>query len=186
MYNLIEIEKEKYRKAWQTSNYRGNCCGMKFVQYFVDQFRPKVNETLLDLGCGSGRAGKELQRWGLIPTGIDLVSDGFTSSYELLLASIWDLPQRQWDLTFCSDVLEHIPETQIDRSLSEVSRVTNRGVFFSISTRPDNTGALIGEILHVTVHDINWWLPKLEKYFKTQHVHYDQESCEILYWGVPI
>jgi ubiquinone/menaquinone biosynthesis C-methylase UbiE len=185
MHNLLEQEKLKYRKAWQTANYRGNCCGVKFIQSFVDQFRPKPNETGLDLGCGSGRAGKELQRWGLTPTGIDLVDDGFTSDYELIQAPIWQLPNRQWTLTFCSDVLEHIPETQIMLSLSEVARVTHRGVFFSISTRLDNTGPLIGEVLHVTVHDLEWWQPRLEQFFISQKVHYDPMSCEIYYWGIP-
>src|ERR1041385_938241 len=65
-------------------------------------------------------------------------------------------------LSFCADVMEHIPPDRVDQVLDNILHAAEH-VFFAISTVPDNMGELIGETLHLTVQPFSWWLEKFQK-----------------------
>lgn len=70
------------------------------------------------------------------------------------------LPYRdnQFDLYFCCEVLEHIPEENIDEVLTEAKRISDE-CFFTIATRDDepfNT--------HICIHNGQWWMDKFEEH----------------------
>jgi len=65
---------------------------------------------------------------------------------------------NQFDMYFCCEVLEHIPEENIDAVLSEVKRVSEE-CFFTVATRGDppfNT--------HICIHNGQWWMNKFEEH----------------------
>lgn len=69
------------------------------------------------------------------------------------------LPFRhdEFDLLFCCETMEHIPEELTDQVLSECKRVS-REVFFTVATRDDppfNT--------HICIHNAQWWMDKFEE-----------------------
>ena len=59
----------------------------------------------------------------------------------------------------CTDVMEHIPEKDVDAVLNNCL-LACRHVFFNISTVPDVSGKLVGHPLHLSVHPYEWWLNK--------------------------
>lgn len=71
-------------------------------------------------------------------------------------------PKKKYDLTLCIDVMEHIPEEDIDSTLKFLVEHTNRAMFFSISTRPAGKKLPNGKNAHVTIKDKNWWREKLK------------------------
>lgn len=76
---------------------------------------------------------------------------------------------------FCTDVMEHIDEEDVDKVLSNILW-SSQNVFFQISTQPSGFSHHhdINEELHVCQHDYHWWLRK----FCDQAVHVNR-SMEI-------
>ena len=66
----------------------------------------------------------------------------------------------RFGLVTCFDVLEHLDEPDIRRTLDELRRVLQPGglLFVSVSTRPAGTADQFGDNLHRTVRDAGWWI----------------------------
>lgn len=71
----------------------------------------------------------------------------------------------QFDITICSDVMEHVPEECVDEVLQEISSYTKPDgiVMFTISGNPGFLSFENGENLHVTQKSLNWWTEKISK-----------------------
>jgi ubiquinone/menaquinone biosynthesis C-methylase UbiE len=139
------------------------------VEMWLEKFRVR---SFLDAGCGAGKVIRKLRNAHpeIKFHGIDIgsqaalkkeVRDCFTQG------TLWDAsvyPQK-FDMIFCVDVMEHIPEQYIDKTLSNFSRFAEKIVFLIICLVPDVFGKpLVGEDLHCTVKDIYWWFNKFEKH----------------------
>lgn len=110
---------------------------------------------MLDVGCGDGRLLRALWAEGLIAWGIDPSQD---------LAAVTRAPGRcararadtlpcldgSIDLVVCLDVLQHIPEPRLDRTLRELARVGREYLIAVDIGRPQREG-------HRTLHDPAWW-----------------------------
>lgn len=53
-------------------------------------------------------------------------------------------------------------------SLEAIRERTTTGGFFQIATRPDTCGELIGETLHLTVRDPEWWVELVGRFFHVE------------------
>lgn len=150
-------ERDKYRLIWQFDGYRETSPGEALVETFLSVAKP--GGLIIDLGCGTGRAGLKLadQGHGVLLTDF---ADNCRDQEALRL------PFIEWDLTrpselkapfgFCADVMEHIPGEDVKAVLSNVMRSCER-VFFHISTVKDKFGAVISAKLHNTVKPHYWW-----------------------------
>ena len=160
MYNMpteAMSEREKYTRLWCFSEYREEAPGEALVAKFLDIAKP--SGTVIDFGCGTGRAGMKLKEAGL-----DVLLVDFTDNSRDLEALA--LPFLQHDLSqsmdaradwgFCTDVLEHIPTADVEVVISNVMQ-SAKTAFFQISTQPDKCGELIGQDLHLTVRDHATW-----------------------------
>lgn len=92
---------------------------------------------LLDAGCGTGG----FLRWALdeerfeAAAGVDVseqaveLARGRVPEADIRLAPVWELPYEDasFDLVSFNDVLQHLPETEVERSLSELRRVLEPG-----------------------------------------------------------
>jgi SAM-dependent methyltransferase len=161
MYNTPKetmTEQEKYERMWAISEYRTLSPGEDAVPAFLKQVTERG--TLLDIGCGTGRAGLKLKEAGFDVTLMDFTDN--SRDYHALT-----LPFVRHDLTqslplaatygYCCDVMEHIAPDQIVRVLLNILWATDR-TFFQISTEPDRFGAVINQDLHLTVMPGSWWL----------------------------
>ncbi len=165
MIPMAELEQTKYEKIWKTPNYAKMSPGKGFVKVFGELAHPQENEGLIDLGCGSGKAGRALaKRYKLNVTYLDFVQVDKRNK-PFIKRVLWKpLPPRNpaWSYGYCCDVMEHIPIEYVMLVLENIRKAC-RHAFFSIANCPDQFGRNIGETLHLTVMPYSWWLGKLQE-----------------------
>lgn len=182
----INPEKAKYEKAWKLDDYRKWSPGKSCVPIFLETAKPKQGETMVDWGCGTGKASLALHEAGLDVTPVDFVTGCLDDDIQEVLGHKFiehDLSkpiELRSDYGFCCDVLEHVPEEQVDAVLETVLGNSTH-VFFQISTVPDHFGSHIGEQLHVTVKPYNWWLRKFAELGCIVH-HSNEFSQSVIFY----
>ena len=80
----------------------------------------------------------------------------------------FDQRRRQFDGVLCIDVLEHIPEHELDEVIADLVGYARMWAFISVCCRPaKGTKRLLdGANVHVTVKEPGWWLEKLGAAFE--------------------
>lgn len=172
--DLAKQECEKYEKVWAAPEYDRYSPGLENVDRFMKVMKPDPLSTIIDIGCGAGRAGLEFEKRGLIPYWLDITDaalDPAVPRTSFTQAPIWS---HEWgtkyphgfDYGFCCDVLEHIlPELVlvcIDRIMWKC-----RTAWLQIAHVPDEFGPkLIGEPLHLCVRPHEWWLDNISLLYK--------------------
>jgi hypothetical protein len=132
--------------------------------------------TVLEYGCGQSLLYKNL-----ILDGTDWVR------YDPAIPALSEISIDKADMVVNTDVLEHIPEADIDDVLKHI-RSFSPNVFFNISTRlareilPDGTNA------HCTVWDADTWLARLRRFFPDSSLVHVRPgySCMLVTWESPI
>lgn len=160
-----ESEKQKYEKIWAVPGYRVNSPG----EGLVDRFSAVASRgSLIDLGCGTGRAGVKLWHLGFDVTLFDLTKTALDkttiqSGLPFIEGSLWGswLFAAPFDWIYCTDVLEHIPPERIDETLDNMAKLTRRGGFLQIAMFEDGFGSYIGDRLHLTIQSADWWMEKI-------------------------
>lgn len=80
------------------------------------------------------------------------------------------------DIVYCGDVMEHIEPECVDTVLSHIHSLTRNLALFVISTRPAFKKLPDGRNAHISLHDRDWWMSFLKKYFviiEDQHTAQD-------------
>jgi len=135
-----------------TSNYRKHTNSNPLQKKLIDRFHQVIigkiaelaPESFLDAGCGEGFVSEYLLQKspGLDIVGFDWNPDSVcmaaerNPSGEYLVADITNLPfeDNQYDVAGCFEVLEHLYEPE--RALSELLRVSRRGIVLSVPHEP--------------------------------------------------
>ena len=161
-------EVQKYEAVWARPEYRVSAPGEHFINDFLRLTRPSTGDTVIDFGCGTGRAALKLSEYAPVLM-LDFAENCLDQDVRSALGD--RLTFRKHDLTepmeltgtygFCTDVMEHLPPEQVDTVLRNICTAALK-IYFNISTMQDNMGVLIGETLHLTVQPMEWWKAKLE------------------------
>lgn len=163
-------EAEKYRKMWDNEDYRRISPGEELVPLAYRSLGMEPGASVVDFGCGPGRATKLLQSLGCEVLGVDIAMNCLDPDVDvpLRIACLWDLPgDVHGDYGLCCDVMEHIPSEHVDAVLSGIRKATSKGAFFNISFEPDAFGpAVLGEPLHLTIRSPSWWADALGKHWR--------------------
>ena len=175
--NLIGLtdEQQKYMKCWNVDDYRKVSPGEQCVDMFLEAVKEILPETedkptLIDFGCGTGRAAKRLDETFDV-TPMDFASNCMDKEVaehfgdRFVEHDITEKTKLRADWGYCTDVLEHLPPEQIDSALETMFEACEN-VFFQIATIPDHFGAHpdIKEQLHLTVWDYHKWLKKFSEH----------------------
>lgn len=131
------------------------------VKQWYDHFKPT---GILDIGAGRGPyaffwkwfvqdvRGIEISQWS--------VNNAFTS--EIHLGDITkDIQYFYVDLITAIDVLEHLDDNQLDKTLKLISKYGNKFIF-SIPFIGDPN--LLNDKTHKQFHDKQWWIDKISSY----------------------
>ena len=132
--------------------------------------------TVLEYGCGRSRLSESLSS-----------ADLEWRKYDPALPEFSKRPEGIADLVVCTDVMEHIPVSDVDDVLRHIASFS-KSVFFHISTRPANNILPNGQNAHCTVWSPEKWENKLREHFpatKVLHVHPD-DSCLLITWNSPV
>ncbi|MEO1192334.1 MAG: methyltransferase domain-containing protein [Pseudomonadota bacterium] len=129
------------------------------------ELKESGSKTLLDYGAGKGLAYK--QKPLSLPSGETAESlqghwglDSITC-YDPGYEPFSQLPTERFDAVICTDVLEHIPEEDIDWTLTEIFDYAKRFVFLTVAYYPAKKRLPNGENAHVTLRKPEWWQRKI-------------------------
>lgn len=174
MTELELAEKKKYDTVWRMPEYRRVSPGELAVDNFLEWAEPA--ETLVDLGCGPGRASLILSNKYKV-TMLDISERCLDKPVRLALsdrlvfrqASLWNFKLPMQDYGYCCDVMEHIPEEKVDEVLDCIA-ASCKSAYLQIHLMKD-CGKFIDEPLHLTIKPTAWWHKKiLERYPDTEAV----------------
>jgi 2-polyprenyl-6-hydroxyphenyl methylase/3-demethylubiquinone-9 3-methyltransferase len=101
---------------------------------------PKVGESIVDIGCGTGVITAELARTGLEATGVDVVPEFIavaeakhpSVSFTVGAAEQLPFPDQSFDFANLSSLLEHVDDWR--KTLREAARVLAPGGVLYLST----------------------------------------------------
>ncbi len=116
-------------------------------------------KSVLDFGCGNGYAVKEMRRKGQPWDGVEISQTAFEQHLNepyFHLGTTDQFSDEQFDMTYSTEVLEHVPEDVIDQVTTDICRVTERYIFMTISLRPSSNN----NKYHCTLHSRKWWEEK--------------------------
>lgn len=128
-------------------------------------------ESVIDFGCAKGFLVHALSLLNKNAIGVDISEYALNNSLPQVKDKLFLLDKKlsemnlQSDLLIAKDVLEHIPEGEIDDILSEFYKVSNQ--VFLVIPLGDNDFFRIAEYeidkTHVTKKDEEWWINKIKK-----------------------
>jgi len=135
---------------------------------WIDYFKPK---KVLELGCGLGMFGFALDSYEIDYTGMEKSQWAIDNTKFKLNLNQGDITKKQdykdFDLVLVLDVLEHIKETDLDKTLENIKEYGTK-FLFSIPYIDDPNIDL--DITHVTKKSKEWWVTKLSQFFKIKDV----------------
>ena len=120
--------------------------------------RVTKTKTILDYGCGKGYQYTRKfwhHRWrGIMPT-----------LYDPAVKEFSELPEGKFDGVVCTDVLEHIPEEELDEVISELVNYAEKWCYIAVCCRKAQCKLRNGMNEHVTIKPPRWWKEKLRSAF---------------------
>lgn len=139
---------QEYIKLHNAGSYGGY--SMLPFKHHVDRLvKNTQSKTLLDYGSGKGLqySIKKLDLfWGVE---VDCYDPGYEPHKKL--------PDKKYDGVVCTEVLEHIPEEELDVAMRNIFSRAEKFVFMSISTVLASKKFTDGTNVHVTVKEPKWW-----------------------------
>ena len=181
---ILERERNKYRKMWDQEEYRGFSPGEHIVGIAHSMFKKYGSVgSLIDFGCGTGRASDRFKQLGYEVTMVDFASNAVeVEGIDFIESCLWSLPSHlKADNGFCSDVMEHIPTEMVGRTLDCIHKATTDLMLFQIALTPDSCGQLIGETLHLTIWSESQWRKELNT--RWTELHSETNGYNLLYLG---
>jgi hypothetical protein len=158
-----------YEDIWQQPAYHKHSPGQQAIPRFLrllGMVQPRLPGSLIDFGCGTGRASLVLARHGFSVVATDQTDAGLEimpvcePGVELRFVRhcLW-MPWREprADFGYCCDVMEHVPTELTGLSLARMRQACTVALYVEVSTEPDQMGVLAGQPLHKTVKPFTWW-----------------------------
>jgi hypothetical protein len=102
--------------------------------------------SIIDYGCGRSDLVAHFWRDG----------ERRIARYDPAIPKFQPMPEGEFDLALCMDVLEHIPMADVDRVLGEIRRKSDAALF-TISTKPSRAKLPDGRNAHVTLLRESEW-----------------------------
>ena len=143
---------EQYRQIHATREW-GNT-SVKNLRFLRPEIRLLKPASILDYGCGQSRF---LEALGFGPA-VRL------QRYDPAIPDYATPPEGKADLLINVDVLEHIPEEDLDDVLTHMASLC-RNAIIVIDTKPAGLTLPNGQNAHCTLHPHAWWQERLSHFF---------------------
>lgn len=129
--------------------------GGKHFPYVLPHILSIQADSLIDYGAGRS----EIAVWIGKKAGMKRVA-----RFDPAVPGIDKIPNEKFDIVTSFDVLEHIPEEELDDVLNEMSSVGKHALFV-IDIAPAKAILSDGRNAHVCLHEENWWQHRLSQFF---------------------
>jgi cyclopropane fatty-acyl-phospholipid synthase-like methyltransferase len=129
----------------------------------ISELVTKFNvSSILDYGCGKGlQYTRDRIHHEYFNSIMPELFDIGVSDYE-------HLPSGTFDAVISIDVLEHIPEIQLEDVLKQIYSKATKCVFLGIHSHKAKKYLPNGDNVHCTIHPVEWWI-KLASQYATVH-----------------
>jgi hypothetical protein len=127
---------------------------MPFLLPHILALRPR---SMIDYGCGRSDLAARLGRKAAIPA---------VAGYDPGVPHLSRRPDEMFDLLVNVDVLEHVPDDELDSVMAEMAAMARHAIIV-IDTAPARTLLSDGRNAHVSLHDGEEWLCRLRPHFPT-------------------
>lgn len=127
---------------------------MSFIKDLIEKYNA---QSLLDYGCGKAMHHVEKKIY-------DSIGMRDVELYDPAIEKYSILTDRILDCVVCVDVLEHVPEINLEHTLDKIVSKARLFVFFAISCNPARDILEDGSNAHITLYEPKWWIEKLSKY----------------------
>jgi SAM-dependent methyltransferase len=171
--DYFKAEDDRYSWLYEKGPYSKPNLSMGRLSKFADWAKITTDlakQNIVDLGCGPATLSHMLPYKHY--TGVDVSSfqtkknqdHEVRTNVTYVHASIDKLPFKdmEFDLAICTDVMEHVPENQVDRVFKEMFRVAS-AVMLTIDCAKARLSDRNGKNLHCTVQPLKWWKDKVSK-----------------------
>jgi len=125
----------------------------------INELITKFNvSSILDYGCGKGfqytRDRIHHEHFNSIMPAL----------FDIGVSDYQHLPSGTFDAVISIDVLEHIPEIQLEYVLKQIYSKATKCVFLGIHTHKATKHFANGDNVHCTIHPVEWWIELVSKY----------------------
>jgi len=143
--------REDYRKLHEQNAFAGLTLA-RFSDPVCKSLRAFQINTVLDFGSGTGAS------WEQDEDLKDLKKTVKVTLYDPGIPTHETLPDGPFDAVIAYDVLEHVPEDEIDGTLRDIFSRASKLVLLSFCPRGSKKKLpSTGEDVHVTQRDREWW-----------------------------
>lgn len=149
----------QYRKLHEQKKFPGNAV-LRFVPEIADLVAEFGSKRLLDYGCGLG--------WQYTRERIHLAWNTEPPAlYDPAVAEHSATLIGRFDGVLCTDVLEHVPEDELQQVIGEIAGFAGQWAFISVCCRPSKHIRLEdGQNVHITIRPFEWWQALLAPHFR--------------------
>lgn len=154
------VMKMLYEQDYKELHRKGMFPGTTVMHYkdlIGNIFKMYDVKTLLDYGCGKALAYLKHEvdkQWGVKATLYDPGLPCFEKGLD---------GDNTYDAVICVDVLEHVPEDEVDAVLRTIFNRANKVVIITFCNRPAKKTLPFANInAHCTQKDKQWWQNKIE------------------------
>ncbi|MBI2637452.1 MAG: class I SAM-dependent methyltransferase [Candidatus Sungbacteria bacterium] len=178
--NLYWIEDFPGKQHYRNFNYNDPTHEKRY-RYLGDILTKNFKfKTALDAGCGMGHMMRELLHRDKKVKGVEVSKDAikhFLADLNkkglIAKAGLEKLPYKdgEFDLVFCSDVMEHIPMFDVPASIQELARVTKNYLVLTINLDHPYE-------YHPTIYSRPKWLQLFSKNKSLQHLRRLERKIE--------
>ena len=187
---IIEVDKMNEEDVFEREYFEEGTIGYKQYRDFPQHYTTarKIMEMLfpkggpsrdpstikvLELGAARGYVTRILENKGIKAVAMDISKYCYhtRATTNFILHDIIDVPwhkarvfgDKEFNITFSINVLEHIPEEQIDKVITEMARVSEAGLHGIHYTDAPYKESPDIDVTHRTMHPKSWWQEKFRE-----------------------
>lgn len=149
--SVMQALYDEYHDCCAFSNFGvGTFQGHRAVAAYPDARR------VLDFGCGNGYAVRRMRQEGHEWYGIELSRTAYEQHLRepyFFHGTTEQFPDRHFDMVYSTEVMEHIPESDVESVVADICRIARKYIFMTISLRPSSDN----NRYHCTLRPRSWW-----------------------------
>ncbi len=177
-YKIIEKYKLFHKNGIKNMSGSDTFLGYSLTKWIIkikEIIKKNNSNSLIDFGCGKAFLYNNKFKIG------DGEFKNLSDYWEVENIYLYDpgveefstYPKKKYDGVICTDVIEHIPESDVINFIDKLFKISNKFVFFVIATIPASKYFDDGTNIHLSLKTENEW-DKIFLDFETKYPEIDQ------------